>query len=86
MADALVRWSWQTFGEYLDAVDIGLGVNMLPLVGHHPLRLEAMAGQWCWTTARTRTRSTVAGSAPGACNTARFWRRSENGYSSRARG
>ncbi len=39
---AVVPWTWQSFGEFLDAIDIGLGVNMMPLVGHNPLRLSAM--------------------------------------------
>jgi N-acyl-D-aspartate/D-glutamate deacylase len=38
----VLPWTWQTFGEYLDAIDIGLGLNMMPLVGHNPLRLSAM--------------------------------------------
>src|SRR5882672_866724 len=41
---SVLRWSWETFDEYLSAIDIGLGVNMLPLVGHNPLRLSAMGG------------------------------------------
>ncbi|MGH7334139.1 MAG: N-acyl-D-amino-acid deacylase family protein [Candidatus Rokuibacteriota bacterium] len=39
---SVLTWNWETFGEYLDAIDIGLGVNMMPLVGHNPLRLGAM--------------------------------------------
>jgi N-acyl-D-aspartate/D-glutamate deacylase len=39
---AVLPWNWQSFGEFLDAIDIGLGMNMLPLVGHNPLRLSAM--------------------------------------------
>jgi N-acyl-D-aspartate/D-glutamate deacylase len=39
---AVLPWTWESFGQYLDAVDIGLGVNMMPLVGHNPLRLSAM--------------------------------------------
>jgi len=49
---SVLRWSWESFGEYLDAIDIGLGVNMLPLVGHNPLRLEAM-GKAAWERAAT---------------------------------
>ena len=48
----VMRWSWESFGEYLDAIDIGLGVNMVPLVGHNPLRLEAM-GTAAWERAAT---------------------------------
>jgi N-acyl-D-aspartate/D-glutamate deacylase len=44
---AVLPWNWVTFDEYLDAIDIGLGVNMLPLVGHNPLRLGSMgAAAW----------------------------------------
>jgi N-acyl-D-amino-acid deacylase len=39
---AVVPWNWQSFGEFLNAIDIGLGLNMLPLVGHNPLRLSVM--------------------------------------------
>lgn len=49
---AVLRWSWEGFDEYLDAIDQGLGVNMMPLVGHNPLRLSAM-GQAAWERAAT---------------------------------
>ena len=49
---AVLPWSWETFGEYLDAIDHGLGVNMMPLVGHNPLRLSAM-GQASWERTAT---------------------------------
>src|SRR5205809_4550483 len=39
---AVLPWTWQTFDEYLKAIDIGLGMNLMPLVGHNPLRLSAM--------------------------------------------
>ena len=39
---AVLPWTWESFGEFLDAIDIGLGANMMPLVGHNPLRLSAM--------------------------------------------
>ena len=39
---AVLPWTWQSFDEYLNAIDIGLGVNLMPLVGHVPLRLGAM--------------------------------------------
>ncbi len=36
-------WSWQSFGEYLDRFAAAQpAVNILPLVGHHALRLLAM--------------------------------------------
>jgi N-acyl-D-amino-acid deacylase len=54
----VLPWTWQTFAEYLQAIDIGLGLNMMPLVGHNPLRLSAM-GQAAWdrpaTDDETRT-------------------------------
>src|SRR5437667_315161 len=49
---AVLPWSWETFGEYMDAIDQGLGVNMMPLVGHNPLRLGAM-GKAAWDRAAT---------------------------------
>jgi N-acyl-D-aspartate/D-glutamate deacylase len=49
---AVLRWSWETFDQFLDAIDHGLGVNMMPLVGHNPLRLSAM-GQAAWERAAT---------------------------------
>ncbi|HEU4368600.1 MAG TPA: amidohydrolase family protein [Methylomirabilota bacterium] len=48
----VLPWTWQTFGEYLDAIDIGLGLNMMPLVGHNPLRLSAM-DKAAWDRAAT---------------------------------
>ncbi len=49
---SVVPWTWETFGEFLDAIDIGLGVNMLPLVGHNPLRLSVM-DKAAWDRAAT---------------------------------
>ena len=49
---SVLPWTWQTFDEYLAAIDIGLGLNMMPLVGHNPLRLSAM-GQAAWDRAAT---------------------------------
>jgi N-acyl-D-amino-acid deacylase len=48
----VLPWTWQTFEEYLEAIDIGLGLNMMPLVGHNPLRLSAM-GEAAWDRAAT---------------------------------
>ena len=48
----VLPWTWETFDEYLKAIDIGLGLNMMPLVGHNPLRLGAM-GQAAWDRAAT---------------------------------
>src|SRR5499426_1185253 len=49
---AVLPWTWQSFDEFLKAIDIGLGVNMMPLVGHNPLRLSVMDGQ-AWDRAAT---------------------------------
>lgn len=40
--DAGVPWSWQSYGEYLDAIRPGLGINVAGLVGHSPLRTYVM--------------------------------------------
>jgi N-acyl-D-aspartate/D-glutamate deacylase len=55
---AVVPWTWQTFGEYLDAIDIGLGMNLMPLVGHNPLRLSAM-DKAAWDRAATPEETAV---------------------------
>jgi N-acyl-D-amino-acid deacylase len=49
---SVLPWNWETFGEYLDAIDQGLGLNLMPLVGHNPLRLSAM-DQAAWDRAAT---------------------------------
>lgn len=49
---SVIPWNWLSFGEFLDAIDHGLGLNMLPLVGHNPLRLSAM-GQAAWDRTAT---------------------------------
>lgn len=49
---AVVPWTWETFDEYMDAIDHGLGLNMMPLVGHNPLRLGAM-DKAAWERAAT---------------------------------
>jgi N-acyl-D-amino-acid deacylase len=49
---SVLRWEWETFDEYLSAIDVGLGLNLMPLVGHNPLRLSAM-GQAAWDRAAT---------------------------------
>ena len=49
---AVLPWTWESFDEYLNAIDIGLGVNMMPLVGHVPLRLGAM-DKAAWDRAAT---------------------------------
>ena len=33
-----VSWNWETFGQYLDVIGVGLGPNVAPLVGLNPPR------------------------------------------------
>ena len=40
--DAGLTWSWETFGEYVDTIRAGLGINVAPLVGHSLIRLWVM--------------------------------------------
>ena len=49
---SVVPWNWENFDQYLNAIDIGLGLNLMPLVGHNPLRLSAM-DQAAWDRAAT---------------------------------
>lgn len=49
---SVVPWNWESFDEYLNVIDQGLGLNLMPLVGHNPLRLNAM-GQAAWDRAAT---------------------------------
>jgi N-acyl-D-aspartate/D-glutamate deacylase len=49
---AVLPWTWQSFDEFLKAIDIGLGVNFMPLVGHNPLRLSVMGAE-AWDRAAT---------------------------------
>jgi len=49
---SVLPWNWESFSEYLDAIDHGLGVNIMPLVGHNPLRLGAM-GKAAWERTAT---------------------------------
>jgi N-acyl-D-aspartate/D-glutamate deacylase len=49
---SVLPWTWQSFDEYLRAIDIGLGMNLMPLVGHNPLRLSAM-DKAAWERAAT---------------------------------
>jgi N-acyl-D-aspartate/D-glutamate deacylase len=43
--DAGLRWSWESFGEYLAALRGTLGLHVAPLVGHSLLRLFALGEQ-----------------------------------------
>ncbi|MBI3744248.1 MAG: amidohydrolase family protein [Chloroflexi bacterium] len=38
----MIPWTWQTYGEFLDKADHGLGMNVAGLVGHNALRLWVM--------------------------------------------
>ncbi|MFK7897110.1 MAG: amidohydrolase family protein [Myxococcota bacterium] len=37
--DAGLRWTWESFGEYVETIQPELGLNVAPLVGHSLLRL-----------------------------------------------
>jgi N-acyl-D-amino-acid deacylase len=37
-----VVWNWETFDEFLQRIQTGLGINVAPLVGHSALRLWVM--------------------------------------------
>src|SRR5262249_41876936 len=62
---AVLPWTWQTFDEYLKAIDIGLGMNLMPLVGHNPLRLSAM-DKAAWDRPATADESAVMQNLLGA--------------------
>ena len=40
--DAGLTWTWETFGEYVEAIRGNLGINVAPLVGHSLIRLWVM--------------------------------------------
>jgi len=42
-----VTWKWESYGEYLDAIDASLGVNVMPQVGHSAIRYYAMGLDAC---------------------------------------
>jgi len=44
-------WSWGTFGDYLDRVDVGLSVNAGFLVGHSTVRRVVMGDRATWDEA-----------------------------------
>jgi len=44
-------WSWGSFGEYLDRVDVGLSVNAGFLVGHSTVRRVVMGERSTWDEA-----------------------------------
>ena len=44
-------WSWGTFAEYLDRVDVGLSVNAGFLVGHSTVRRVVMGDRATWDEA-----------------------------------
>ena len=51
--DDSVPWTWNDYAGYRDAVNaVGTGINLAPLVGHTPIRLEVM-GDDAWTRVAT---------------------------------
>src|SRR5229473_62898 len=69
---AVLPWDWESFAEYMDAIDQGLGVNMMPLVGHNPLRLGAM-GPAAWERAADADETAAMQRLLGACMEAGAW-------------
>jgi len=47
-----VEWKWESFGEYLEVIGDGLGINVAAMVGHSPLRIYVM-GQAAYERAAT---------------------------------
>src|SRR5580658_2183651 len=47
-----VEWKWESFGEYLEVIGNGLGINVAAMVGHSPLRIYVM-GQAAYERAAT---------------------------------
>lgn len=37
-----IDWTWETFGDYLSAIEPGLSINLAPLVGHSAIRMWVM--------------------------------------------
>jgi N-acyl-D-aspartate/D-glutamate deacylase len=68
----VLPWTWETFDEYLDAIDIGLGLNIMPLVGHNPLRLSAM-DKAAWDRAATEDETATMQTLLGAAMEAGAW-------------
>ncbi|HXG49932.1 MAG TPA: amidohydrolase family protein [candidate division Zixibacteria bacterium] len=68
-----IQWEWETFPEYLDRLDGGLGVNVAALVGHCALRHYVMGDAACERAAtqeeidrmKAILRDSVAGGALG---------------------
>src|SRR5437899_1495607 len=69
---AVLPWNWESFAEYMDAIDQGLGVNMMPLVGHNPLRLGAM-GSAAWERAADADETAAMQRLLGTCMEAGAW-------------
>jgi len=42
-----VPWNWESYGEYLDAVDQRLGVNVMALAPHSTIRYNVMGADAC---------------------------------------
>lgn len=49
---AMIPWEWESYGQWLDRVDRGLGANVATLAGHNALRFQAM-GEACLDRAAT---------------------------------
>ncbi len=58
--DVAVPYSWESFGEFLDFIRPGLGVNVAPVVGHSMLRLYVMGADAQKRHATIAERETMA--------------------------
>ena len=58
--DAAVPFSWESFGEYLDFIRPGLGINVAALIGHSALRYYVMG-------AASQERAATAGEIDTMC-------------------
>src|SRR2546428_2864494 len=73
-----VPWSWQSYGEYLGALDRGLGVNVMSLAPHSTIRYHVMgddARKRQATPDEVETIAAVAGEclAAGAVGVSSSW-------------
>jgi N-acyl-D-aspartate/D-glutamate deacylase len=58
---AAIPWGWESYGEYLDAIERGgLGVNVVSFIGHSAIRLNVMGGAALERAATAEERAAMA--------------------------
>ena len=57
--EAAVPYSWESFGQYLDFIRPGLGINVAPVVGHSALRMYVMGADAQKRAATRQERETM---------------------------